>query len=393
MSGIPLDGVYGPDDGEFPGQYPYTRGPVRVDVPLEALDDADVRRLRHRRRHQLAVQGDHQDRRRRPVDRVRHAHPARPRLRRPDVARRGRPLRCGDRQPGRHGGPLRRHRPRRHHHVDDDQLARRTDLRDVRRPGREGGDRAQTPRRHVAERHPEGVPGAEGVRLPAAPVDAPRARHDLVHRRRDAALALDLDLRLPHPRGRLDGRRGAGVHARQRLRLRRTRAAGRPAGRRVRPAAELLLQRPHRLLRGDLQVPRRPPDLGALDEGALRRRVGALDAAALPHADRRRLAHRAAARGEHRPHGDRSARRRARRHAEPAHQLDGRGARPAHREGGPHRAAHPAGDRPGDQRRPRGRSARRLVLRRVADRRDGTAGRGDLRPPRPSSATGRSSTG
>lgn len=27
MSGIPLEPVYGPDDGEFPGQYPYTRGP------------------------------------------------------------------------------------------------------------------------------------------------------------------------------------------------------------------------------------------------------------------------------------------------------------------------------------------------------------------------------
>ena len=27
MSGIPLDAVYGPDEGEFPGQYPYTRGP------------------------------------------------------------------------------------------------------------------------------------------------------------------------------------------------------------------------------------------------------------------------------------------------------------------------------------------------------------------------------
>ncbi len=27
MSGIPLDPVYGPDDGELPGQYPYTRGP------------------------------------------------------------------------------------------------------------------------------------------------------------------------------------------------------------------------------------------------------------------------------------------------------------------------------------------------------------------------------
>ena len=27
MSGIPLDAAYGPDDGEYPGQYPYTRGP------------------------------------------------------------------------------------------------------------------------------------------------------------------------------------------------------------------------------------------------------------------------------------------------------------------------------------------------------------------------------
>ncbi len=27
MSGVRLDAVYGPDDGEFPGQYPYTRGP------------------------------------------------------------------------------------------------------------------------------------------------------------------------------------------------------------------------------------------------------------------------------------------------------------------------------------------------------------------------------
>jgi methylmalonyl-CoA mutase N-terminal domain/subunit len=27
MSGVPVDPVYGPDDGEFPGQFPYTRGP------------------------------------------------------------------------------------------------------------------------------------------------------------------------------------------------------------------------------------------------------------------------------------------------------------------------------------------------------------------------------
>ncbi len=27
MSGVPVDAVYGPDDGEFPGEFPYTRGP------------------------------------------------------------------------------------------------------------------------------------------------------------------------------------------------------------------------------------------------------------------------------------------------------------------------------------------------------------------------------
>ncbi|HKY14532.1 MAG TPA: methylmalonyl-CoA mutase family protein, partial [Microthrixaceae bacterium] len=27
MSGVPVEPVYAPDDGEFPGQYPYTRGP------------------------------------------------------------------------------------------------------------------------------------------------------------------------------------------------------------------------------------------------------------------------------------------------------------------------------------------------------------------------------
>ena len=77
--------------------------------------------------------------------------------------------------------------------------------------------------RHAPERHPEGVPGPEGVRVPAPAVDAARARHDRVLRGGDAAVAPDLDLRLPHPRGRFDGRAGAGVHARQRVRLRRAR--------------------------------------------------------------------------------------------------------------------------------------------------------------------------
>ena len=68
-------------------------------------------------------------------------------------------------------------------------------------------------------------------------------------------------------------------------------------------------------------------------------------------------------------------------HAVAPHQLHGRGDGAAHGEGGPHRAADPAGAGLRDQRRARGRPARRLVLRRVPDRRGRAPGRGDLRPP------------
>ena len=62
-------------------------------------------------------------------------------------------------------------------------------------------------------------------------------------------------------------------------------------------------------------------------------REPALVADALPHADRRRLADRAAAAQQHRAHRDRGARRRARRHPVAAHQLLRRGARAADRGG------------------------------------------------------------
>ena len=65
----------------------------------------------------------------------------------------------------------------------------------------------------------------------------------------------------------------------------------------------------------------------------LRERFGAKDDAvaadALPHADGRRVADRAAARGEHRAHRDRGARGGARRDAVAAHELVRRGARAA----------------------------------------------------------------
>ena len=241
---------------------------------------------------------------------------------------------------------------------------------------------ARPPRRHPAERHPEGVPGAEGVRLPAAPVDASRPRHD-------PFTAAEMP--------RWHSISISGYHIRE---------AGSTAVEELAFTLANGFAYVELALQAGLPVDAFAPRLSFFFNAhidffeeiakyrAARRiwarwmheRYGAerraLDAAALPHPDRRRVAHRAAARGQHRAHGDRGARRRARRHPEPAHQLDGRGARPADREGGPHRAAHPAGHRPRDQRRPRGRSARRLVLRRGADRRDGAPGRGDLRPPR-----------
>ena len=81
------------------------------------------------------------------------------------------------------------------------------------------------------------------------------------------------------------------------------------AGRSLRAAPLVLLQRAPRLLRGDRQVPRGAPHLGARAARALRRARGALAADALPRADGGRVADRAAARGQHRAHRRRGARR------------------------------------------------------------------------------------
>ena len=127
------------------------------------------------------------------------------------------------------------------------------------------------------------------------------------------------------------------------------------------PPGCLLLRRPRRLLRGDREVPRRPPDLGALAARRLRREDREGPVAALPHPDRRRLADRPAALQQRRPHRHRGALRGARRHQLAAHQRPRRDARPAQRAGRRDRAAHPAGDHGGDRRRQRRRPARWLA--------------------------------
>ena len=70
----------------------------------------------------------------------------------------------------------------------------------------EKGIAARAARRHDPDRHPQGVHRPEGVVLPDRAGDAAGHRHGRVVLRGDAALASDLDLRLPHPRGRLDRR-------------------------------------------------------------------------------------------------------------------------------------------------------------------------------------------
>ena len=175
-----------------------------------------------------------------------------------------------------------------------------------------------------------------------------------------------LHLRLPHPRGGLDRRAGARLHAQGRLHLRRAGARPRARRRRLRAAPELLLQRADRLLRGDREDPRGPPDLGPRAARDLRRAGPAQLADAHARPDRGRVAHRPAAAQQHRPHRDRGARRGARRHPVAAHELLRRGARAADGGRGADRAAHPAGDRARDRRGGHGRPARRLVLRRGA---------------------------
>ena len=74
--------------------------------------------------------------------------------------------------------------------------------------------------RHDPERHPEGIRRARHLHLPAARVAPDRDRHLRVLRARAAELEHDLDQRLPHPRGGIDGGPGGRVHVRERDRVR-----------------------------------------------------------------------------------------------------------------------------------------------------------------------------
>ena len=183
-------------------------------------------------------------------------------------------------------------------------------------------------------------------------------RHDRVLLAAHAALEPGHHQRLPHPRGRLDRRAGARVHARRRARP--TSSTRSSAGLDVDDFAPRLsfFFNAHNDFFEEIAKFRAARRIWARE---LRETFGAegaeVVADALPRADRGRVADRAAAAQQHRPRRDPGARRRARRHAVAAHQLlDETLALPTE-EAVHDRAAHAADHRRRDRRR-RTRSTR-----------------------------------
>ena len=143
-------------------------------------------------------------------------------------------------------------------------------------------------RRHPADRHLQGVHRPEGVAVPARAAPAPDRRPDGVLRRRRSRRTsrcrspATTSARPARPPRRSSPSRSPTASATSSWACSRGLDVDVFA-----PGLSLLLRRAHRLLRGDRQVPRRPPDLGALDARRLRRHDREGPVAALPHPDRR----------------------------------------------------------------------------------------------------------
>ena len=281
-------------------------------------------------------------------------------------ARRGRQGRRRHRHARRHGGPVRRHRPRRGHHVDDDQRARRPSLmamyvavaekqRRRRRAASAGTIQNDILKEYQAQKEYV-FPPRPSMRLVT---DLIRFTH-----RRDAPVAPGLDLRLPHPRGGLDGGAGAGLHRWPTgSPTSRRRMARGPRRRRVRAAAVASSSTPTSTSsrrsassappgasgRGGCASATAPSDERSLQLRFHTQTAGVSLTAQQPEVNIARVAIQALAGGA----------RAARRACTPTPTT--RPWRCPTEKAARHRAAHPAGRRPRDRRRQRGRPARRLV--------------------------------
>ena len=197
------------------------------DVHDPAVDDPAVRRVLHRRGVQRLLPPQPRGRAEGPLRRVRPRDPPRLRLGPPAGHRRRRHGGRRDRLHPRHAHAVRRHPARPDVGVDDDERRRPAGPRALRRRGRGAGRRARAAHRDHPERHPQGVHGPQHLHLPARAVDADHLRHLRVHERADAAVQLDLHLRLPHAGGRGDAGPRARLHARRRRRVHPRRQGGR----------------------------------------------------------------------------------------------------------------------------------------------------------------------
>ena len=250
------------------------------DVHHPAVDDPAVRRVLHRRGVQRVLPPQPGGRPEGAERRVRPRDPPRLRLRPPAGARRRRHGGRGDRLDLRHPDPLRRHPAGRDVGLDDDERRRAAGDGALHRRRRGAGGEAGAALGDHPERHPQGVHGPQHLHLPAGAEHADHLRHLRVHRRADAAVQLDLDLRLPHAGGRGDRRPRARLHARRRGRVPPRRARRRPRHRPVRAAAVLLLGDRHELLHGGRQDARGPGAVGAAGARSSTRRTPSRSASA-----------------------------------------------------------------------------------------------------------------
>ena len=158
--------------------------------------------------------------------------------------------RAGRGRQGRRAGPaprrdahaVRRHPARRDEHVDDDQRDRDVAARHVPRARRRAGHPVREALGHDAERHPEGVPLARHLHLPARGVEAAHRRPHRVHG--EARSRVEPDQRVPVPLAGSGRDAGAGARVRTRQRDR-----GARRGARLRPGSAGRVRRGRRAAR------------------------------------------------------------------------------------------------------------------------------------------------
>ena len=223
-------------------------------LPRQALDDAAVCWLRIGARHERTLQVSAFAGPDRTFGRVRLPDTDGLRRRSSPFRGRGRQDRRVDFVAGGHGDAVRGNSTRQGLHVDDDQRTRADPVLFLHCGGREAGRAGVEDPRHRAERHPEGVHGAACLVLPDRAGTASHRRRLRVECAARAAVQHDLDFRLSHSRGGIDGGTGAGLHARRRLHVCRARHRARTRRRFVRTAPVVLLRHPQRFLRGDRQA-------------------------------------------------------------------------------------------------------------------------------------------